>query len=123
MLFRSRAALFSEAATAEALVASVGEALVGYAFFYPTFSSFRGQRGFYLEDIYVTAAHRGSGVGHKLLRHLARTGAERGYERIDFLVLDWNTPAIGFYKKLGAVIDESERHFKFVDSAFKQLAG
>jgi ribosomal protein S18 acetylase RimI-like enzyme len=115
-------ALFSVGATAEALVARDGERMIGYAFFYPSFSSFRGQRGFYLEDIYVSEEYRGRGVGASILRELARLAATRGSERIDFLVLDWNTPAIGFYKRLGAVQDDSERHFKLVDDAFRDLA-
>lgn len=115
-------ALFSVGATAEALVARDGERMIGYAFFYQSFSSFRGQRGFYLEDIYVNEDYRGRGVGEMILRRLAQLAELRGFERIDFLVLDWNTPAIGFYKKLGAVQDDSERHFKFVDDAFRNLA-
>jgi ribosomal protein S18 acetylase RimI-like enzyme len=115
-------ALFSVGATAEALVARDGERMIGYAFFYPSFSSFRGQRGFYLEDIYVSEEYRGRGVGASILRELARLAATRGSERIDFLVLDWNTPAIGFYKRLGAVQDDSERHFKLVGDAFRDLA-
>lgn len=115
-------ALFSVGGTAEGLVARDGERMIGYAFFYPNFASFRGQRGFYLEDIYVNDQYRGRGVGEMMLRELARLGASRGYERIDFLVLDWNAPAIGFYKKLGAVQDDSEIHFKFTDDAFNELA-
>ena len=116
---RLRAAMFGETAVAEGLVASDGEGPIGYAIFYPNFASFRGQQGLYLEDIYVNNAYRGRGVGEAMIRELARIAAARGYERIDFLVLDWNTPAVNFYKKLGAVRDEDERHFKFTDEAFK----
>ena len=115
-------ALLGDGATVEGLIAEADGAAVGYAFFFPNFASFRGQRGFYLEDIYVTKAWRGKGVGEMILRELARIAVERGLERIDFVVLDWNTSAIGFYKKLGAVMDESERHFKFTDDAFRGLA-
>lgn len=117
-----RAALFDEGAVAEAIVAVIDEKTVGYAVFYPNFATFRGQRGLYLEDIYIQPGHRRGGAGEKMLRHLARLAKERGYERIDFMVLDWNTPAINFYKKLGAEIDQSERHFKFTDEAFAKLA-
>lgn len=120
---RFHTALFGDGATAEAVVAVVDDAPVGYAVFYPNFSTFRGQRGIYLEDIYMTPAHRRGGAGELMLRHIARLAKERGYERIDFQVLDWNTPAINFYKKHGAVIDDSERHFKFTDDAFRELAG
>ena len=120
---RLRTALFGEGAVAEAIVAAVDEKTIGYAVFFPSFSTFRGQRGIYLEDIYIQPAHRRGGAGEKMLRHIAQIAASRGYERIDFMVLDWNIPAVNFYKKLGAEIDRSERHFKFVDSAFKNLAG
>jgi GNAT superfamily N-acetyltransferase len=116
-------AFFAEGSVVEGLVARTNERAVGYAFFFPNFASFRGQRGFYLEDIYITESVRGRGVGEAMLRELARLAKTRGYERIDFVVLDWNTSAIEFYKKLGAEMDESERHFKFTDDAFRSLAG
>jgi ribosomal protein S18 acetylase RimI-like enzyme len=122
---RMQAALFGEGAVpsvAEAIVAVLDDEPVGYAVFYPNFATFRGQRGLYLEDIYIKPAHRRGGTGEKMLRHIARLAKERGYERIDFMVLDWNAPAISFYKKLGAGIDESERHFKFTDDVFNNLA-
>lgn len=120
---RLERAFFSDEATVEGLIACAGAQAVGYAFFFPNFASFRGQRGFYLEDIYIRPAYRGRGIGEAILREIARLGACRGFERIDFVVLDWNTSAIGFYKQLGADIDESERHFKFTDQRFKDLAG
>jgi ribosomal protein S18 acetylase RimI-like enzyme len=120
---RLHTALFGEGAVAGAIVAAVDKDIVGYAVFFPNFSTFRGQRGIYLEDIYIRPAHRRGGAGEKMLRHIAQIAKSRGCERIDFVVLDWNTSAVNFYKKLGAEIDQSERHFKFVDSAFKNLAG
>lgn len=120
---RMHAALFGEGAVAEAIVAVVEDTTVGYAVFYPNFSTFRGQRGMYLEDIYIQPAHRRGGAGEQMLRHIARLARSRGYERVDFMVLDWNTPAINFYLKHGGVMDESERHFKFTDAAFEELAG
>jgi GNAT superfamily N-acetyltransferase len=120
---RIETAFFADGSTVEGLVATVDGETVGYAFFFPSFASFRGQRGFYLEDIYVTESERSKGVGEAMLRELARIAKARGYERIDFVVLDWNTTAIRFYKKLGAEMDDSERHFKFTDGAFQILAG
>lgn len=117
-----REAMFGEHAYVEGLVAFDGERTVGYALFYPCFATFRGQRGFWLEDIFVTAEYRTHNLGEKMLREIARIGKARGIKRIDFLVLDWNTPAIGFYKKHGAVRGESERYFKFTDKAFLRLA-
>jgi len=119
---RIETAFFAEGSTVEGLVAIVDGRAVGYAFFYPNFASFRGQRGFYLEDIYITKSMRGKGVGEQMLRELARLAKSRGYERIDFVVLEWNTTAIDFYKKHGAEMDPSERHFRFTDEAFKALA-
>ncbi len=119
---RMHAALFGEGAVAEAIIAFADDTAVGYAIFYPNFATFRGQRGMYLEDIYIQPAHRRGGTGEKMLRHICRLAKERGYERMDFMVLDWNTPAVNFYKKLGAEIDQQERHFKFTGQAFKELA-
>jgi ribosomal protein S18 acetylase RimI-like enzyme len=119
---RLRAAMFGDGATVEGLIAVDGDRAIGYAIFYPNFASFRGQRGLYLEDIYVNESYRGKGVGEAMIREIARIAASRGFERVDFLVLDWNTPAVKFYQKLGAVRDDEERHFKFTDDAFRHLA-
>jgi ribosomal protein S18 acetylase RimI-like enzyme len=115
-------ALFGENAMAEAIVAVVNDKTVGYAVFYPLFSTFRGQRGFFLEDLYINSEYRRGGTGEMMVKHIARLAKERGFERVDLNVLDWNSPAINFYKKHGGIMDESERHFKFIDSAFQDLA-
>lgn len=115
------AAMFGDLAVVEGLMASDRESAVGYALFYPNFSSFRGQRGLYLEDIYIKTEYRRTGLGETMLKEIARLAASRGFERIDFMVLDWNTPAVKFYEKLGAVRDNEERHFKFTDKAFQRL--
>lgn len=115
-------AMFGEHAVVEGLIGLDGETPVGYAIFYPNFTTFRGQRGLFLEDIYIREKYRGGGLGRAMLREIARIGSSRGFERIDFLVLDWNTPATKFYKSLGAVRDEDERHFKFTDEAFTKLS-
>lgn len=117
-----RSALFGTGAVAEALVAFKGVTAVAYAIFYPNFASFRGQCGFYLEDVFIKPEHRGAGLGESILKHIARIGKDRGFERIDFQVLEWNAPAIRFYERLGAERDDSERHYKFTDDAFKKLA-
>lgn len=118
-LFR---AMYGEGSFVEGLIAYDGDTAAAYALFYPNFASFRGQRGFYLEDIYIKPEYRRNALGHAMLKEIARIAASRGYERIDFQVLDWNTPAITFYEKLGAIRDADERHFKFTDDAFEQLA-
>lgn len=115
-------ALFGDGKVADAVVALDGESIIAYAVVFPYFATFRGQRGFYLEDIFITRDFRGKGIGEFLLKFIAKTAKERGYERIDFQVLEWNTPAIGFYEQLGAVRDDEERHFKFTDDAFRKLA-
>ena len=115
-------AMFGAGGFVQGLIAEDGERPVGYALYFRNFSSFRGQRGFYLDDIYVTEAYRGQGVGEMMLRKIARHATSEGLERIDFLVLDWNTPAAGFYRKLGAIHDPEERHYKFTDDAFRRLA-
>jgi len=104
------------------LIAIDGENRVGYALFYPNFSSFRGERGLHLDDIYIRDEYRGTGVGETMLRDIAHIAASRGFERIDFQVLDWNTAAVKFYKKLGAVSNDEETHFKFAGEAFTALA-
>ena len=95
-------AMFGDKAVVEGLIAFDENTPVGYALFYPNFSSFRGQQGMHLEDIYINAEYRRSGIGETMLKEIARITAARGFERIDFFVLDWNTPAVNFYKKLGA---------------------
>lgn len=117
-----REAMFDDMGFVEGFVAEDVKAIVGFALFYPCFSSFRGQRGLYLEDIYIKPEYRGHGVGKTMLREIARIAASRGFERIDFQVLDWNTNAVAFYESLSAVSDNDTRHFKFTDDAFKDLA-
>lgn len=118
---RLQTALFHETAVAEAIVAVENKTPIAYAIFYPNFLSFRGQRGFYLEDIYLKAEFRRQNLGEKMIRFIAKIGKSRGFERIDFQVLESNESAINFYKKLGAVVDNTERHFKFTDEAFQNL--
>jgi len=119
---RLSAALFGGAKVAEAIVAFQEDAAIGYAIFYPNFASFRGQRGLYLEDIYIKQEFRGAGLGEAMLKYIAKLGKAGGFERIDFQVLEWNTPAVKFYEKLGATRDEEERHFRFVGESFAKLA-
>jgi GNAT superfamily N-acetyltransferase len=119
---RLKRALFGDGKVAEAILAFDGDAAIAYAVFFPNLATFRGQRGFYLEDIFITKEARGRGLGEMILKYIAKLAKERGFERIDFQVLKWNTPAIEFYEHLGAVRDDEERHFKFTDEAFQNLA-
>ncbi len=118
-LFR---AMFGEQGFVQSLIAFDDEKPVAYALFFLHFASFRGEFSVYLEDIYVTESYRKSGLGEMMLKRIARIGKEKGAVRMDFQVLDWNTPAINFYKKHGTEINESERHFKFSGEAFEKLA-
>jgi GNAT superfamily N-acetyltransferase len=113
--------MFGDDAFVEGLVAFHGEDPIAYAMFYPYFASFRGQCGYYLEDIFIAEDFRRNGLGEAMIKIIARLARQRGFERIDFQVLEWNTPAVKFYEKLGAVRDDSERHFKFIDDSFSSL--
>ena len=97
-----RDSLFGERPVAEVLIGQLGDEPVGFALFFHNFSTFLGKPGIYLEDLYVRPEFRGAGIGRALLVHLARLARERGCGRLEWSVLDWNEPAIGFYKKIGA---------------------
>jgi GNAT superfamily N-acetyltransferase len=96
--------LFGPRPAAEAVVAEVGGEVVAFALFFTNFSTFLGQAGLYLEDLYVQPAHRGTGLGRALMRHLAALAVERGCGRFEWCVLDWNENAIRFYKGMGATV-------------------
>jgi GNAT superfamily N-acetyltransferase len=99
--------LFGPRAYAEAVVARADGEPVGFALWFHNYSTFAGRPGLYLEDLFVRPAYRGRGYGEALLRHLARIALERGCARFEWSVLDWNEPALAFYRKLGAVpLDE-----------------
>lgn len=95
-------ALFGEDAVAEAVIAEVDDAAIGFALFFRNFSTWTGKPGLYLEDLYVTPQARGAGAGKALLVHLAGLAVARGYARFEWSVLDWNTPALDFYGAMGA---------------------
>lgn len=95
--------LFGEHPGAEVVIADVAGDAVGFALFFHNFSTWEGRRGLYLEDLFVKPGFRGRGVGAMLMAHLAGLAVARGCARFEWSVLDWNTPAIGFYRSLGAV--------------------
>jgi GNAT superfamily N-acetyltransferase len=94
--------LFGERPAAEAAIAEVDGEPVGYALFFPTFSTFLGRPGLWLEDLFVLPAHRRGGVGRALLLHVASLAFARGCGRLEWSALDWNEPALAFYRELGA---------------------
>ncbi len=87
---------------AEVVLAELDGEVAGFAVFFHNFSTFLGRRGLYLEDLFVRPRFRGRGVGQALMVHLARLARERGCGRMEWVVLDWNRPAIAFYERLGA---------------------
>lgn len=114
--------LFGDRPAADVILAEVGGEVVGFALFFPTFSTFRGQPGIYLEDLFVRPDHRGRGIGKAILARLARIAVDRGCGRLEWAVLDWNRPAIGFYRSLGAVPMDEWTVYRVVDPALGRLA-
>ena len=96
------AALFGERPTMFCDLAEWSGQPAGFALWFYSFSTFRGRRGIYLEDLYVRPEHRGQGLGKALLSRLARRCADEGLGRLEWAVLDWNAPSIAFYESLGA---------------------
>ena len=94
--------LFGPKPRAEALIIEKAGEPVGFSLWHYTFSTFNGAPTLYVEDIYVRAAHRGGGIGRAVFRHLARVALAQGCMRMDWSVLNWNAPAIGFYRSIGA---------------------
>ena len=94
--------LFGASPAAEVVIAEADGVPAGFALFFHTFSTFLGRRGLYLEDLFVRPTHRGRGIGRALMRHLAALAVARDCGRFEWTVLDWNAPAIGFYRALGA---------------------
>ncbi|WP_063780997.1 GNAT family N-acetyltransferase [Nonomuraea sp. SBT364] len=99
---RLKDALFGDSPAAFAHVAESDGAVVGFALWFLSFSTWTGTHGIYLEDLYVQPGARGGGHGKALMTELARIGVERGYERFEWSVLDWNRPTIDFYRSIGA---------------------
>ena len=114
--------LFGTNPAAEAMVAEQDGNVVGYALWFRTFSTFLARPGIYLEDVYVQPAHRKKGIGKAFLKKLAELAVERGYGRIEWAVLNWNEPSIGFYKSLGAIPLDDWTLFRLTGDALKRFA-
>jgi GNAT superfamily N-acetyltransferase len=117
-----RASLFGPTRTAEVVLAFSGEAAIGFALFFTNFSTFLGRPGLYLEDLFVIPEWRRRGVGRQLLEHLAALAVERHYGRMEWAVLDWNAPAIGFYERLGAQVLKDWRICRLTGDALTRIA-
>ncbi|MFE0174275.1 GNAT family N-acetyltransferase [Streptomyces sp. NPDC059002] len=118
-----REALFGERPAAFAHIAqddTSGE-VVGFSLWFLNFSTWRGVHGIYLEDLYVRPEARGGGYGKALLTELARICVERGYERLEWSVLDWNEPSINFYRSLGAAPQDEWTVYRLTDGALAEL--
>ena len=116
------AALFGPRPHAEVIIGCLAGEPVGFALFFHNFSTFLGKPGIYLEDLFVRPAARGAGVGKRLLAHLAQLALARGCARLDWSVLDWNTPSIGFYRSLGAVTLDDWTTFRLTGAALERMA-
>jgi GNAT superfamily N-acetyltransferase len=114
--------LFGEKPVAEVLLASEDEAPVGFAVFFYNFSTWLGRPGLYLEDLFIRPEHRGKGYGRALLVDLAKIARDRGCGRMEWAVLDWNEPAIEFYKKLGACPLDDWKIFRLTGEGIARLA-
>jgi GNAT superfamily N-acetyltransferase len=114
--------LFGEKQVAEVLLAYEGDTPIGFAVFFHNFSTWLGRPGLYLEDLFVRPEHRGKGYGRALLVYLARIARDRACGRMEWAVLDWNAPAIDFYKKLGAAPLEEWKIFRLTRDGIAKLA-
>ena len=115
--------LFGARPYAEVVIGEIDGAPQGFALFFHNFSTFEGKPGIYLEDLFVRPAARGSGLGKALLAHLAKLCKERDCARLEWWVLDWNTPSIGFYQSLGAKLMDEWTVMRVDGDALTKLAG
>lgn len=118
---RIKTYLFGNKKVAESLIAEYDSKPVGFAIFFINFSTFLSLPGLYLEDLFVNPDFRGKGIGKKLLLELVKIAKERGYGRVEWAVLDWNTPAIKFYESLGARPNSDWTVYRIRQEQFKQL--
>lgn len=117
-----RQTLFGNPRFAEVVFASVDGVEAGFALFFHNYSTFLGAPGIYLEDLFVKPEFRGRGIGKALLAHLAKLAKDRGCGRVEWAVLDWNTPSIDFYKSLGAVPMSDWEIFRLTGDAMDKLS-
>lgn len=117
-----RRSLFGERPYAEVLIAEENGASAGFALFFHNFSTFVGRPGIYLEDLFVRPEHRGKGYGKALLKRLAEIAVERDCGRLEWAVLDWNEPALGFYRSLGARPNEEWTVYRLAGDSLRGLA-
>lgn len=117
-----RQALFGQRPVAEAIIGDYDGVPIGFALYFNNFSTFLGKPGIYLEDLYVQPDHRGNGFGRKLLAYVAHQAKERNCGRLEWAVLDWNEPAIDFYKRIDAVPMDDWTVYRLMGDALDNLA-
>src|SRR5262245_6449036 len=120
---RLREHLFGPRPFAEVLLAQEAREVVGFALFFHNYSTFLGKPGIYLEDLFVQPEYRGKGYGKEVLVALARLAVGRGFGRLEWAVLNWNEPAIAFYRSLGAIPMDEWTVYRTTQDALTRLAG
>jgi GNAT superfamily N-acetyltransferase len=116
-----RETLFGARRYAEVLIARLDKVPIGFALFFHNYSTFLAKPGIYLEDVYVLPEHRGAGVGKALLKAVAKIAKDRDCGRLEWSVLDWNEPAIEFYKRIGATVMQDWRICRMTSDQINQL--
>lgn len=116
-------ALFGARPACEAIVGEIDGRAEGFALFFHNFSTWKGRAGLYLEDLFVRPAARGKGLGKALFERVAQTAVARGCPRVDWAVLDWNTPAIEFYRAMGAAAMSEWTTYRLQSDALQRVAG
>lgn len=116
-------ALFGSSPAVFAHVAVNSSGIEGFALWFLNYSTWEGTHGIYLEDLYVRPSARGAGHGTALLRTLAAIAAERGYARVEWSVLNWNTPSIRFYERIGAVPQQDWTTYRLTGEPLRKLTG
>jgi len=118
-----RESLFGPRAAAEVAIAYAGDEAVGFAVWFHSYSTFLGRAGLYLEDLFVLPQWRGRGIGRQLLVHVARVAVDRGCGRMEWSVLNWNEPAIRFYRRMGARAMDEWTVYRVTGETLTRLAG
>ena len=114
--------LFGPRPAAEVVLAYADDAVVGFALFFHNFSTFLGRPGLYLEDLFVVPEWRGRRIGARLIAHLAEIAVQRGCGRMEWMVLDWNEPALRFYDRIGATVMKEWKLCRLTGDALARVA-
>lgn len=115
--------LFGKEATAHAIICESGKVPIGHAVYFFNYSTWQGKNGLYIEDLYILAEHRNRGAGKQIMQYLCRLALENNCGRVEWSVLDWNAPAIGFYQSLGAQPQEGWIRYRLSGDTLKETAG